>query len=152
MFDPMSFGFLAQALAQNPDLAGILDQQGIPAPGAGGVSFPTTSGLGANLMPGVGTTDPNGAAMPGGAPGAAPAAPGGDLMSQLNSLKGIKAPEPVKPIMSAGVSGAQKAPEVKVAGAPSMAIQALLAQAMGQGRPDPLRVPGLGPLLRGGRL
>lgn len=77
---------------------------------------------------------------------------GGPAQPYNPGLQGVKAPAPVTPIMSGGVPGGVKAPEVTAKmGQGSTAIQALLAALLGG--PAPERVQPLGayarPTLRG---
>lgn len=132
-----------------PQAAAEIDKLGIPPPPMklGGPTDPTMGYSEMDQMPAV----PAAPAAP--AP-TAPVAASPDLSKlALAANQGIKAPEPIKPIMSGGVTGGVKAPEMsgKVAGS-APAVQALMAALTGQAAaPDPLRVPALGALMRGGR-
>ena len=157
-------------LASNPEtFAQFMQMQGM-APPAGndpmsafGFGLPTSQ-LGAAInaqpmapqggmnpaammgMPGVDPT--GGAAMP----GAAPAAPAMDMNQMASFLQGVKGPQATPQIMNAGVSGSQKAPDAKMGASAQMpgAVAALLQMIMGGQQQDPLRVPALGGLIRGG--
>lgn len=86
-------------------------------------------------------------------PTAAPGtgAPPGAQMPFLGSmLQGVKTPTAPTPIMSGGVAGSQKAPDMNVRtgqGALSAEIMKLIS---GAGNQNPLRVPALGSLIQGG--
>lgn len=134
-----------------PQAAAELDKLGIPPPPMklGGPVPQTTGYSEMDMMP-----QPAPQATPQAAPQAPALAGQPDLTKlALAANQGVKTPEPVKPIMSGGVAGGVKAPEMggKVqANAP--AVQALMAALTGQGATsDPLRVPSLGALMRGGR-
>lgn len=156
MFDIM--GQLAAMLAQNPALGADLDKLGIPAPAklGGPPTDPSGYGIGPfmdpmNNDPGAPAGSPTGSMVPtGGDVNPAPAAitPTQQQALSLAALQGVKAPAPVQPIMTGGVTGGVKPPEVqmKVGGAQAPAIQALQAALMGGGK-DPLRVPTLGSLI-----
>lgn len=172
--DPFSW-FLSLFAGANPDKAGpLLDAAGVPPPGkfqgrlnvggpdlnallapqGSGTAGATEPDVPPQAMPAAPGIDPaswaqNVSVTP--APAAPAAAPNNDLMKTLAGLQGVKAPEPIKPIMSGGVTGGVKPPEVQVgaaskAGAP--AIAQLLA-AMRPGVANPLRVPALVDLLKG---
>jgi hypothetical protein len=82
---------------------------------------------------------------------AAPAAAQSPLLAKMAGLQGVKAPEPIKPIMTGGVTGGVKAPEVQVGGA-AKAMAPAIAALMAASRPavaNPLRVPALADLLKG---
>lgn len=139
MMDPFQMGLMTLAGAQNPELMStMMASQGI-SPTAMGTGVPGTmmdGGLGALLQPQ--------AVSPGMVPGAsAPVA----QPSGLAALSGVKAPEAPKPIMNAGVSGGQKAPEMMVKGSSggSQAIDMMMRQLMGAGA----GVPNLAALLKG---
>jgi hypothetical protein len=74
------------------------------------------------------------------------------LQQMLSGLQGVKAPQATPPIMSGGVSGSQKAPEVNVGarGGGSAVNDAILRLIMGgTARQNPLTVPSLGGMIRG---
>lgn len=165
MFDIVSQLAALLAGPNGPEAAAMLDQAGVPVPTKasllGGPRAPFTPperpqppstgpimGMEDDLSyarGGTGTTPP--AAQP-------QAGMGQDLTKLgLAAAKGVKAPEPVKPLMSGGVTGGVKVPEAKMdAGAGTQALQALLA-ALGPGAAgkDPLRVPTLGAIMGGRR-
>lgn len=150
---------------QGPEAAAMLDQAGVPPPSKamllGGPKGPVDP-----FSPQAMTAAPVDANDPGGvgpfpgvaAPPAAAAAPqnGGDLATMKLALaanQGVKAPEAIKPLMTGGVTGGVKVPEMKMeGGAGTQALQALLA-ALGPGSAgkDPLRVPTLGAIMGGRR-
>lgn len=81
------------------------------------------------------------------APGGAPAAAAGpDIMQMLGQ---VKTPAPVAPIMSAGVSGSQKAPEMQVGQQNSAIQQAVMKLLMNPAASGAPQVPGLAGLMRG---
>lgn len=148
--DPFMMGLLALTAAQNPGAAGSL----LGAGGAGqliggagadqlgglpGGMFGMGQGLGQFLEPQVGSP-----ATPAAVPGAQP-----DIMKLLGGVKTPQADN--KPIMNAGVSGSQRAPELGVGMGGGSSVQAEILAALGLlGRQqDPLRVPALGSLLGG---
>lgn len=137
---------------QGPEAAKLLDASGVPPPTKAAM-------LGGPKQPDM--TDPfvttemmNPVTAP--APAAAAAQPGGGDMNTMKlalaANQGLKAPEPIKPIMSGGVVGGVKAPEMSTQGGQSQALGMLL-QALGPGAAgkDPLRVPTLGALMGGRR-
>lgn len=139
------------------EAAAQLDAAGIPPPSKLGLTQPpaqappgadgfaqTTGFLPQDIDPATG--------QPVAPATAAPAKAGGpDLFKlALAGNQGLKAPEPVKPIMTGGVTGGVKAPEMGVKGG-STAVQMLLSQLGGSQamNPDPLRVPTLAALMQG---
>lgn len=145
--NPMLEGLLAAVAAQNPEVvANAAAEAGIPPPS-----------MAPGVAPGVGSTgsymQPQGMVVPGAqetqlaaagngigpwqttvTPSAVPAGMQ-DNRDPLAGLAGFKAPQvDNKPIMSAGVSGAQKAPEMSLGGATAanqqlnQLIQTLLAR------------------------
>jgi hypothetical protein len=151
MFDPFSMGMMAMTGFNNPELfsqamalSGVspggvpntLAPQPLQGDSLGGFFTPTLQAQAGGVeSPAAQPTMPNNAQATGG--------------TNLGALAGVKTPDPVKPIMNAGVSGAQKAPEAKNSGKSSSdeAIRALLAGRLTGA--DPLRVPALGALLKG---
>lgn len=149
---------------QGPEAAAMLDAAGVPPPSKamllGGPKAPVDpfSPQAMTAAP-VDANDPGGVGpFPGVAAPQAAAAPqnGGDLNTMKLALaanQGVKAPEPIKPLMSGGVTGGVKVPDAKMeAGTGTQALQALLA-ALGPGAAgkDPLRVPTLGAIMGGRR-
>ena len=140
---------------QEPDLASLLNPTEPTAPVAplDMATQPSPTGMAQPMpMPGI---DPAswGANVSVSGPPAAAAAPAANPLAKLAAFQGMKAPEAVKPIMSGGVTGGVKPPEVQVGGAAKAgapAIQALMAALLGGGG-NPLRVPALGDFLRGGK-
>lgn len=135
-------------MAQNPEMGGLLDAAGIPPPGGG-------AGFG-GVMPGAQapTTGWEATVNPAGPVGQVQGLDQAQkmaMMAKMAGMQGMKAPAPIQPIMSGGVTGGVKPPEVgggKIAAA-APAIQALLQAAIGGGggQLDPLRVPQLGALM-----
>src|SRR5690606_12477986 len=132
--DPFTMGLLAISGAQNPGaFAQTMAQLGITPEGfmsqfnglpsgdslggfiTGSALQPataapaTTTGWEATVTPTAGAA-PMGAAAP----------------NPLSLLQGVKTPEAPKPLMNAGVSGAQKAPEAKVSQGQGSAADAIL--------------------------
>lgn len=148
MFDPFQMGLMTLAGANNPELLSTaMASQGISpsvmASGPNATNPFQANNLGALLQPGQLPTpmSPEQAGMKD------PAAQPGMAASGLGALSGVKAPEPIKPVFNAGVSGAQRAPEVQVKAASggSQAIDMLMRQLMGAGA----GVPNLATLLKG---
>lgn len=155
---------------QGPEAAAMLDQAGVPPPSKaallGGpkppadpwapqVTGPDGYAQTTGFVPAE-ANDPAGP-FPGVAAPKPAAAPGGGDMNTMKlalaANQGLKAPEPIKPLMYGGVTGGVKVPETKMeAGAGTQALQALLA-ALGPGSAgkDPLRVPTLGGIMGGRR-
>ena len=121
-------GLLSLFAAQNPQMGPQLDAMGIPLP----------TGL-----------DPNGESMNLGSmvnPGQQK--PGGNPLQALAGMQGAVAPKPITPIMSGGVAGGVKPPEVNAKmGSGSPAIAALM-QALLERKSAPA-VPSLGAMVRG---
>jgi hypothetical protein len=166
--DPFTMGLLSMFAGSNPEQAApLLTQMGVPVP-----KMPESldQGLGAPTQPGLpqpaaqipGST--MGSSMAPAAPGELPWAPGGGAgqapgrgapgqapgQSPLSALAGVKAPAPLQPVMSGGVAGGVKPPDVTAAtkvGSP--AIDALMAALLGGGGGP--RVPTLGEYIRGGK-
>ena len=65
-------------------------------------------------------------------------------------MPGFKGPAPVQPLMRGGVTGGVKPPDQAKIQVGSPVANALLAASLSQGQTDPLRVPTLGALMRGG--
>lgn len=143
--NPMLEGLLASVAAQNPEVvANAAAAANIPPPSMDGGMAPGVAPVGSFIQPqGVVVPGAENVAAAGGQGNIGPwattvtpnAVPDGmqDNRDPLAGLAGFKAPQvDNKPIMSAGVSGAQKAPEV-TAGASSQqsqALQQLLMQMM----------------------
>lgn len=155
--NPFLMGMTAMSGAANPELFGsAMASMGI-SPGAMQGAMPAMdfssftpafdAAGGGTAVPGTMTAAMNPAAAPGAAPmvpGAAPAAAGAN---PLSALQGVQTPkQDNKPIMNAGVSGSQKAPELKAGAGGRDTASLILSQLLGAGRPDPLRVPQLGAL------
>lgn len=145
--NPFIEGLLSLIAAENPQLiAGAAQQLGIQAPtGTGGNEM---FDLGALFAPAAGSTiipDATGQGWDATVMPAAGGMGGGDIGQML---KGFKAPEQQKPIMNAGVSGAQKAPEI--GGGAGRASTAMLMQLLQQAQPQQItQVPNLGALFGG---
>jgi hypothetical protein len=148
--DPFTMGLLSMFAGSNPEQAApLLTQMGVPVP-----KMPESldQGLGAPVQPTLPQTAP---AQPT-APLPTPLAVGGQgtmaqgQQSPLSALAGVKAPAPLQPVMSGGVAGGVKPPDVTAAtkvGSP--AIDALMAALLGGGGGP--RVPTLGEYIRGGK-
>lgn len=178
--NPFMAGLMALYASQNPQVGPALDAAGLPPPaGLGGPSpnvgaminpaqpslMPSAVAAAANpqqppavVPPFQTTVQPEVQPTAGAVAGEAPAAGAGGQLSpaqmlQLASLGGVKAPQPIQPIMHGGVTGGVKAPEVNTAqiGNGSQAAQLLQAALLSGGGANPLRVPELGSLIRGGR-
>ena len=153
--DPFTMGLLSMFAGTNPEQAApLLDSMGVPVPqlptGATmdmtGVQQPGFSGVpGASLAPGMSLGLPAGSSTV----GQTQQAPGMAQKNPLGALAGVKAPTPVQPIMSGGVSGGVRAPEVQKMQMGSPAIDALM-QALLQRSAGPA-VPTLGEMVRSGR-
>lgn len=154
--DPYVMSLLMMAAGQNPEeMAKILDQAQIPVPGGAGgtgIGLPSPTNV-----PGTMTDDGSVGAMLRGGVGAPPiaaaagAGAGAGVQPVAKPPMQLKAPEPVKPIMQGGVTGGVHPPSatnLQFGGtSPAMALmQALLTQ-----QQNPLRVPALGAMLRGGK-
>ena len=164
--DPFQLAMLLMSAAQQPEMAGkSLEALGIPAPGMPGSPI---------AMPG-GSVEGNASAVPGTAfdfggmgaaltgqgffPSAAPgmpetgAAPAGGPAAQAQPRQvppQVKAPEPIKPIMSGGVTGGVQTPKSDTNFSGVGPAIALLQQIMsGAGNQNPLRVPVLSGLFGG---
>ena len=139
--DPWLTGLAAIFGAQNPSAGAALDMSGIPPPvGLGGPQ--PDEGLGNWIT----TVNPE----PQTVPGADAAKPNNAQLMQLAAMQGVKAPAPVTPIMSGGVAGGVKPPQVNenIAKQGNPAITALM-QALLAGRGGAPAVPSLGALVRG---
>jgi hypothetical protein len=148
--NPFMMGPLAMSAWSNPDLfSTAMAAQGI-SPNA--ITNP-------NVPPGMDQMDPLAGFMTpsmtpqaaGAAPvadpaAAAPMAPGAAMA--LSGLGQVSAPKPTAPIMNAGVSGSQKAPEIAVGGQNS-AMQAAIAKLLLNQQPGVTPVPGLPSLMKG---
>lgn len=153
--NPFDMGLLALTAGQQPALmSSALAQLGaMPAP-TGMMQMPQGTGVPGMMMGGesLGALLGGGLAPPSVMPSAAPGGgtPPGGLQQSLSALQGIKAPKQTEPIMRAGVSGAQAAPQLGgfKFGSP---VQDMLLQIItgGFGGKNPLRVPQLGALLGG---
>jgi len=158
MFDMFSLPMLAMAGASNPDLfakamaaAGISPSQASGVPGISMGEAPanmtpgSSTGLGALLAgPAVETSNRTGV-LSAPSPTATPAQP---MNPMLEALQAVKTPQAPAPIMNAGVSGSQKAPDmaVKMGGA-SMSANPMLQALLALGSHS--AAPGLGALLKG---
>lgn len=132
--NPMLEGLLASVAAQNPEVvSSAAAAAGIPPPtnipGIVGAAGMGGGDLGSLLNP-----MPAGAAAPAIGPWDTTVNPTADLpvpngmggnQNLWQGLAGFKAPEAQKPIMNAGVSGAQKAPEISGPAAGMQSNQAL---------------------------
>lgn len=119
---------------QGDPLGGFITGMGQPqaAPAA---PQPTVAGWEATVNP----ADQSG--------GAQPPAPG----NMLAGLGGAKMPQAPQPIMSGGVAGGgQPAPGMKVQAGNGALANAIMQLISGAGNQDPLRVPALGTMIRGG--
>lgn len=137
------------------EAAASLDAAGVPVPAKLGMTQPPAPGAdGFAPTTGFIPADQNDPGMAGAAPAAAaPAAGGPDLFKlALAGNQGVKAPAPVTPIMSGGVTGGVKAPEMN-GKASNNAVAALMSQLGGSQsmNADPLRVPTLAALMQGKR-
>ena len=138
--DPFKQALLSMFAANNPDLvAKIAAAHGIAPPNP---TAPST------VNPAVGAfMQPQAAPADVGNPAAAtPAASG--AANPWSMLQGFKGPQTPAPIFSGGVSGAQKAPDVNVAGqnASSQALMQLVQSLLGTGQPPPVGVRPVGGL------
>ncbi len=143
---------LALFAANNPGIGPQLDAAGIQPPmGLGGPK----PGVGEMLMGGGQGAGPMAGQAPQIGPWetavnpAPPAAGAQNPAMALAALQGMQAPKPITPIMTGGVTGGVKPPEVNAAGLKqgSPAITALM-QALLQHQAGPT-VPNLGALVRG---
>lgn len=162
MFDQMNiptpdnpaFAQIFSQAQQQPDLGGMLNPT-TPLPGMLVQGGPPGPPIG-----------PQEGQQPPGPPQAAPLGPDGQPQAPPNNAVAavdprnraqqvppqVRAPTPTAPIMSGGVAGAQKAPDMKLQNAGPSPAQSLMAAMLGGGQnQNPLRVPQLGALLRGGR-
>jgi len=165
--DPIT-AFLMTLVGQNPGIAPQLDAAGVPPPMGlggpqpggmgsligGGLSAPQAPPPPVNPAGGMGelignTAGGMAAPPPGGNPVPGPASPVNAM--GMASLQGVKAPEPIKPIMSGGVVGGVAPPKADVgaisgsnAGSP---VAQLLIQALLGGRQQ--RAPALGDFIKG---
>jgi len=133
--DPFTMGIISMLAGSNPEQAGpLLDSMGLPVP-----KLPSAGGI--PVTPAAAAAEPQVAgALQEVAPQANP------LVGIGAKLQGVKAPNPVAPVMSGGVAGGVKPPEVTAMKAGSPAIQALM-QALLARSAGPA-VPGLGELIR----
>ena len=130
MFDEAGFsglgmeGILSLFAANNPQVGPQLDAMGIPVP----QGVQQQPNLGSMINPGQ--------------------KPGGNPLQALAGMQGVTAPKPITPIMSGGVAGGVKPPEVNAKmGSGSPAIAALM-QALLERKSAPA-VPSLGAMVRG---
>jgi hypothetical protein len=158
--NPFMMGLLGMTGASNPDLFSSF----MAATGVSPDGMSMDSGM--QAFPGMTPQDPLGGYITGSAlaPGSeadAMADPSGGMMKlggpaiqQLlgagAGLGGVKTPGPTTPIMNAGVSGSQKAPEMSVKQGDGALASAIMRLISGGGTQDPLRVPALGSLIQGG--
>lgn len=152
MFDLL--GLLSLTGAQNPDLfAKVMASQGVSPTQASGVpgtslgTMPDVGGLG-GLLAGQPAIMPSAAATGASLENSTPAAAALSGRNILQALQAVKAPQAPAPIMNAGVSGSQKAPDltaVKSTGSANATIMNLLANLGAAGS----AVPSLGTLLKG---
>lgn len=149
--NPMMMGPLAMTAWSNPDLfATAMASQGISPnaignPAAAGMGLDSMDPLAGFLTPSMaGPAAPDAAAAPAVADPAAAANP----MAAMSGLAGVKAPASPAPIMNAGVSGAQKAPEMAV-GQKGSAYQSAIAQLLLNQSPGVSPVASLPGLMRG---
>jgi len=172
--DPFMLGLMSLTGANNPDaFANAMAQAGIRPDGQGmpGGAMAAGGGLAQFLSPYANPNAPAGTAglitptpmgpEQAGMPGTQSGLKDGletynnpmKFMGQgmMGPLQGVKTPEPLRPIVNAGVSGSQKAPEVSIGGQRGTGANAAILQALlgGGQQSDPLRVPALGSLLKG---
>ena len=149
-----SLGPFLASLGMNSGMADQLDALGVPVPDMSkmmqlGGAMPPAGGGAPDLGSMIGGMEGSGNPAAGGA--AAPAG-GNPLMKAAASGVGamVKAPEVPKPIMSGGVTGGVKAPDVQKVQAGSPAIASLMQALLG-GRGGGMPVPDLGSYIRGGK-
>lgn len=153
MYDPIQLALMSMAAAKNPQFgADLLARSGVAPPGVEGGTLPqfvspamqgqiASGELGSLLAGGGEVPTPMSPEQTAGLKDGTGAAP-----NPLAALQGFKAPQvDNKPIMNAGVSGAQKSPELTLGALKggSSAIQALM------GLTPQTRIPGLAELLKG---
>lgn len=161
---PMGLGGGAGAFAQ-PNLGGMVGGDDVPEfpprtnapPQFSPQPPPSVAPLPALdlLPPSPGASEGMSLAGGGQPPGTTPAA--GQMsptqLLQLAAMGGVKAPQPIQPIMNGGVTGGVKPPEVQLGGGFGTGVPAgvaMLLQAMAGGqRQNPLIAPDLGSLVRG---
>lgn len=155
--DPFLNGLLMMFAGSNPEQAGpMMDSLGIPMPGSGG-GDPGAGALG-QIIPGqmgpfqAGTVANDQAQVSAQQAASTPMAATFDPknMAALAGLQGVKTPEPIKPIMSGGVTGGVAVPQAKAGAAAGStpALNMLMQALLSGGSQDPLRVPQLGALMR----
>lgn len=149
--NPFMMGPLAMSAWSNPDLfSSAMAAQGVSPTAIANPMVPAgmdqMDPLAGFLTPSAngGGTAPAAAAPQTVAP-MAPGSPG--AAAALSGMSGVVAPKPAAPIMNAGVSGAQKAPEMTV-GAKDSAYQAAVAKLL-LNQPNQTQVAGLPGLMRG---
>ena len=161
--DPFTIQQIIAAAQQQPDaIARMLAMQGVEPPQMAAPIEATGTAPGglppaaAPMVQPVAPPVPVPMVPPGmPAVGMDPAGGQNNPAAQLNQLFGVAGKLPMasadqKPIMSGGVSNAQKAPEMgKVAGAAGAASPELIMKMLLGGGQNPLRVPQLGALMRG---
>lgn len=147
--NPFMMGPLAMTAWSNPDLfSSMMAAQGI-SPNA--IANPMVPAGMDQLDPLAGFMTPS---MAGPASPAAAATPEAAAAAATNPLAGMSglgqvvAPKPTPPIMNAGVSGAQKAPEVTT-GAQGSSFQNAVAKLLMNQQSGVSPVPGLPGLMRG---
>jgi hypothetical protein len=150
-----SLGPFLASLGMNSGMADQLDALGVPVPDMSkmmslGGAMPPAGGPG---IPDLGSII-GGAEGGGQAAGVAGAAPGGLGQMAKAGLSAVgpmvKAPEVPKPIMSGGVAGGVRAPDIQKVQAGSPAIASLMQALLG-GRGGGMPVPDLGSYIRGGK-
>lgn len=151
---PFDMGLMQMMAASNPAMFGqSMATLGIsPEMFAASQQFPSPDPLGAAIM----GTPPQGQAPATTAGWGATVTPEGAAASgfnpstMLSGLQGVSAQQP-KPFMQAGVSGSQPAPGMKVQqGQGALAAEIMKLISGGGGAQNPLRVPGLGSMIKGG--
>lgn len=175
MMDPIAMAMMGAS--SDPQRWGpILDQMRIPLPGTpefnqlfpqaqNGALMPgADQNIGAALngvgtqVPGVTTSQPTAVAgTPSPTPGMPPpgAPPPGVMPPQPNAVPQVapqvRMPTVPSPVFAGGVSSSQKAPDAAFNSTAPSTAQMLLQALMSGGQQNPLRVPALGSILRGGR-
>ncbi len=146
-----SFGPFLATLGMDPNFADKLDALGVPVPDMSkmmslGGATPTSPGI-PDLGSMIGGLEGGGQAA---TVGAQPPGPS-KLQQGLEAFGKVKAPEAPKPIMSGGVAGGVKAPDVHKMQAGSPAIAALMQALLGGRGGGGMPVPDLGSYIRGGK-
>lgn len=132
--NPFNDALLSMVAANNPQLiAQVASAHGIPPP-TGPMQNTDNSPLGYYLTPSLNQQDPM---MLGGPPPQGPTTAAAAATNPWAALSGFKGPQVSKPIMEAGVSGSQKAPEMQLGGVAggSQQLQQLIAGLIGQLNP-----------------